>query len=776
MAVPKQQHKELTLLLSTPLGLVVVFCVLVGVVELLIMAVAQDVLVPEYASEMAWDYIDSALLAIIVGPILYLLVFQRMQQDILAHERAAEELHRSEEQFRRLAQISPIGIFHADAQGACTYVNERWCQITGLSLEESLGSGWMRALHPEDREQTLALWQEAMSNRKSVHMEWRMQQPDGTVYWALGGAATELDEQGNVLGFIGIVNDITERKHLEDEMRIAAIAFESQEGLFVTDVNGVILRVNQAFTRLTGYSAEEAIGRTPELLRSGRHDKQFYQKMWETIKAQCYWQGEIWNRRKNGKIYAEWLTISAVTAPDGQITHYVGTFSDITQNSEAEAEIHRLAYYDALTQLPNRRLLQDRLGQALIATQRNGHCGAILFLDLDNFKILNDTRGHEVGDLLLVEVAQRLHACVRGSDTVARLGGDEFVVLLEDLSGEIQEAAAQSKLLGEKLLETIAQPYFLKDREYHCTASIGVGLFVDNDTTTEELLKRADLAMYQAKNAGRNALSFFDPDMQRVLDRQSALANDLRQACTRQELRLHYQPQIDSTRGVIGAEVLLRWEHPERGLVAPGDFIPLAEETGLILTIGHWVLETACAQLKAWEGDQFTHDLQLAINVSARQFRQSDFVGQVRQVLDQTGANPKRLKIELTESMVLDNVNDAIAKMQALRALGVGFSMDDFGTGYSSLSYLKQLPLDQLKIDRSFVTNLITDSNDAAIVKAIITLGQTFGLSVIAEGVETGAQRELLLQHGCHVFQGYHFSRPVPLHEFEHYLGQKRND
>lgn len=763
----KQLRMKLPVLLGTPLGLVLVFCTLVGVVELLIMAVAQDFMVPAYVSAAAWDYIDAVMLAGVVGPILYLLVFQKMQRDLLAHKRAAEDLHRSEEQFRRLSQISPVGIFHADAHGACTYVNERWCEITGLSLEASLGDGWMRALHPADRERTLARWHEAMSARQSVHMEWRMQKPDGTVYWALGGATTELDSQGKVLGFIGIVNDITERKQIEEELRIAAIAFESQEGMVVTDTDGTILRVNQAFTELTGYSAEEAIGQTPKLLRSGRHDAAFYQKLWDTLKSQRYWQGEIWNRRKNGKVYAEWLTISAVTSPDGQTTHYVGTFSEITQNSEAEAEIHRLAYYDALTQLPNRRLLQDRLGQALLVAHRNGRCGAILFLDLDNFKILNDTRGHEIGDMLLLEVAQRLHACVRGSDTVARLGGDEFVVLLEDLSKSVTEASAQAKLLGDKLLESIAQPYRLKGIEYHCTGSIGVSLFCDTDVTVDELLKRADLAMYQAKNVGRNVLCFFDPEMQRVLDRDSALANDLRQACARQELRLFYQPQIDSAHGVVGAEALLRWQHPERGLVMPGDFITLAEETGLIQPIGRWVIETACAQIKAWESGAATRDLQLAINVSARQFRQPDFVAQVQQVLNRTGANPARLEIELTESVVLENVSDAIAKMQALKAIGISLSMDDFGTGYSSLSYLKQLPLDQLKIDRSFITHLASDSSDAAIIKAIITLGQAFGMGVIAEGVETEAQRDFLLQNGCHTFQGYLFGRPVAPDEFE---------
>ncbi len=570
--------------------------------------------------------------------------------------------------------------------------------------------------------------------------------------------------------FLAVILDIGERRRAEGELRIAAIAFESQEGMIVTDAHGVIVRVNQAFTRLTGFRGEEAIGQTPALLSSGRHDKAFYDRMWQALRAKGYWQGEMWNRRKNGKIYAEWLTISAVRAPGGATTHYVGVFSEITQNKEAEAEIHRLAYYDPLTHLPNRRLLHDRIGQALASSTRSGRHGAVMFLDLDHFKNLNDTRGHAVGDLLLGEVAQRLQSGVREGDTISRLGGDEFVVVLEDLGAEAKEAGTQAWLVGEKVRELLARPYDLDGLEFHCSASLGITLFSNHQETVETLLKQADLALYQAKRAGRNCLRFFDPAMQSALDELSALEADLRNALKHGQLHLYYQAQFDNARRAIGAEALLRWQHPQRGLVAPNDFIPLAEETGLILPIGRWVLSTACAQIKAWSARAETRNLRLAVNVSARQFRQAGFVAEVQQVLAETGADPTRLKIELTESLVIDNVADTIARMQALKALGIAFSMDDFGTGFSSLSYLKRLPLDQLKIDRSFVADLASDPHDAAIVQTIITMGRTLGLHVIAEGVETEAQLERLDQYGCAAYQGFLFSRALPLAEFEQLL------
>lgn len=553
------------------------------------------------------------------------------------------------------------------------------------------------------------------------------------------------------------------------ELRVAAVAFETQNAMMITDPKGVILRVNSAFTRLTGYSPEEAIGQRPALLKSGHHNQLFYQNMWDSLNEKDRWQGEVWNKSKDGRIYPELLTIAAVTTPEKGVTHYVGSYTDITQDKEIEAEIHRLAYYDPLTKLPNRRLLRDLLGHAVAATTRSKQYGAIFFIDLDNFKSLNDTRGHDIGDLLLIEVADRLRSAVRQGDMVARQGGDEFVVLLENLGADADDAAALAKQIGEKLRATTDRVFMLEDHEYHCKLSIGAGLFCGQHSV-EDLLKQADLALYQAKKEGRNLLRFFDPAMQTSMDVRSAMETELRHALGLNQLHLYYQPQVDAYHRVISVEALLRWQHPQRGMVQPNDFIPLAEETGLILPIGLWVLETACSLIKAWETAASTRELRVAVNVSPRQFRQADFVAQVRTVLEASGANPAQLKLELTESLVLGNVEDTIAKMHALKRLGVGFSMDDFGTGYSSLSYLTLLPLDQLKIDRSFVLNVPGNRRDEIIAQTIVTLGRGLGLNVIAEGVETMAQREFLEAHGCHAFQGYLFSRPLPLEELDEFL------
>jgi diguanylate cyclase (GGDEF)-like protein/PAS domain S-box-containing protein len=555
----------------------------------------------------------------------------------------------------------------------------------------------------------------------------------------------------------------------QSELRIASVAFESQNGMLITDLKGAILRVNPAFVRLTGYSAEEAVGKSPSMLKSGRHSQFFYQQLWESLQVNGYWQGEIWNKRKNGKVYAEMLNITAIRSSEQGITHYVGSFFDITENKEAEAEIHRLAYYDTLTKLPNRRLLQDRIGQALAATARSGLYGAVFLIDLDHFKKLNDTRGHVVGDQLLFEIAQRLRAKMREVDTVARQGGDEFIILMEDLSAGMDEAIALTKLLANKLREAIELPFNLNGYEYYCNFSIGVSLLHKQDTI-EDLLKHADLALYQAKNAGRNTLRFFDPAMQAALDLRNALEAELRHVLRLNQLVLYYQPQVDINLRVIGVEALIRWQHPDRGLVPPVSFIPLAEDTGLILPIGLWVLETACNQLKIWENERLTSELQIAVNVSARQFHQLDFVAQVQNALATSGANPMRLKLELTESLALEDVVDTIEKMQAIKRLGVIFSMDDFGTGYSSLSYLAKLPLDQLKIDKAFVCNLPGNSNDEAVARAIITLGRELDMDVIAEGVETREQQAFLEMHGCHAYQGYLFSKPLPIDALEMYL------
>ena len=563
-----------------------------------------------------------------------------------------------------------------------------------------------------------------------------------------------------------------ERKQTEEQLRIAATAFESQQGMMITDANSVILRVNRAFTKTTGYTAEEAVGQTPSLLQSGRHDKAFYAGMWESIKDTGGWQGEIWDRRKNGEIYPKWLTITAVKADDGTVTHYVGTHADISERKAADEQIAFLAYHDALTGLPNRRLLQDRLQQALASGARSGRNGALFLLDLDNFKTLNDTLGHDTGDLLLQQVGHRLATCVREGDTVARLGGDEFVVLLEGLSDLPEEAAKQAEALGEKILATLNQPYLLAGHETRSTPSIGVTLFSGQQTSMEELMKQTDLAMYQSKTAGRNTLRFFDARMQAIVTERAALEVDLREAVRQQQFILHYQPQGDFDGHLTGAEALVRWQHPQRGMVSPAEFIPLAEETNLILPLGLWVLETACAQLATWANQPNTVHLTMAVNVSANQLQQADFVDQVLAVLKTTGANPHRLKLELTESLLVSNVETTIAKMTALKAHGVGFALDDFGTGYSSLSYLKRLPLDQLKIDQGFVRDILIDTNDAAIARMVIVLAGSLGLTVMAEGVETEAQRTFLASQGCHAYQGYLFSRPLPLDAFEAFVEQ----
>lgn len=571
---------------------------------------------------------------------------------------------------------------------------------------------------------------------------------------------------GDAPRFILLARNITQRVQADLDLRIAATAFNAQDGMAVTDAQRRILRCNSAFTLITGYTEADVQGQSLNILNSGRHLREFYQAMWDSVDTTGTWRGEVWNRRKNGDIYPDSRSTTAVKDAHGHVTHYVNTFNDITQRKAAEEEINQLAFYDPLTHLPNRRLLMDRLRQALALGARSHHYGALQFIDLDNFKVLNDSLGHDMGDLLLQQVATRLTACVRATDTVARLGGDEFVVLLTQLSTDRDEAAAHAEAVGEKMRYAITQPYLLETHEHQLSASLGIALYQGMDSSIDELLKQADLAMYQAKAAGRNALRFYDPQMQEVVNTRVALEADLRRALVQQQFQLYYQVQVDAHGRPVGAEALLRWPHSLRGMVPPNEFIPLAEDTGLILPLGLWVLQQACTQLKVWSQHSDTQHLTLAVNVSARQFRQSDFVASVLQVLDNTGAAAHLLKLELTESLLVNDVEETIAKMRILKASGVGFSLDDFGTGYSSLSYLKRLPLEQLKIDQSFVRDLLTDPNDAAIARTVIALGHSLGLTVIAEGVETEAQRSFLATQGCDAYQGYLFSRPVPAQAF----------
>ncbi len=690
-----------------------------------------------------------------------------MQNEELRRTQAALEAAR--DRYLDLYESAPVGYFTLSADGLITEANLTCAQLLGQLRAQLVGSRFERYLVPAERDRWFKHARALLQHDRHGRIELEACSPEGHRFHAQldGRRAREGNTQGNGPWTLRItITDITERRQHESELRLAATAFEAQEGMMITDARGVIERVNKAFTQITGYSADEAIGQTAHLLQSGRHNATFYADLWEVLRRTGSWQGEVWNRRKTGEIYAEWLTITAVQDSDATVTRYVGTMLDISQRKAREEEIAQLAFYDPLTGLPNRRLMKDRLHQAMAISARAHREGALIFIDLDHFKDINDTLGHDKGDLLLQQVAQRLSACVREGDTVARLGGDEFVVMLNaDLRDMPEAAASRAKSAAEKILAALSQPYAIADENCHSSASIGVALFSGHRDTVDELLKRADLAMYQAKSAGRNTLRFFDATVQQAMRQRATLEGELRHALQQGELVLHYQPVVNAQEHLLGAEALVRWQHPQRGLLEPQAFITIAEDRGLIQALGRWVLQTACTQLAAWAGDPVLGQLTLSVNVSARELRDPHFVEQVIDVLDRTGATPARLKLELTESMMLDNVEDSIAKMQAIRARGVGFALDDFGTGYASLTYLRRLPLDQLKIDRSFVRDVPTDAHDAAIARTIVNLGSHLGMTVVAEGVETPDQRDRLAGFGCHVFQGYLFGRPEPVTE-----------
>jgi len=722
-------------------------------------------------SSMRVAWVLSALVTLV-----YILVRRypiRLRAEVLARTRQlADERHR----LSILIESIPDPIFFKDVDGRLQIANHSAKNLLQLTTLDWVGKTEqeLATLHPDLR----------LVHQQSLK--------DDEVAWKTNGAnvfsASVADGQGSSRNFeirkipifdatgdrqalVTIGRDVTEHQRDEEALRIAATAFESQQGMFITDTHRVIVRVNKAFTQITGYSEEEAVGQTAHLLYSGRHDADFYAAMTHCLVHQGTWRGEIWNRRKDGAVYPEWLTISAVRGSEESISHYVAIFSDISDRVTAQAQIDSLAFYDPLTGLPNRRLLMDRLDQALHACTRHARHCALLFVDLDNFKTLNDTVGHFQGDLLLAQVAQRLKACLNEGNTVARVGSDEFVVMLEDLSTDEIEAATQAETIGLKLLDAFVKDFDLDQVSHHATPSIGITLFGGGlGETTDQPLKRAELAMFTAKDAGRNTLRFFDAQMQTVVSARAALEADLREAIVQEQFRLFYQPQVVGAGRLTGVEALLRWQHPFRGLVSPSEFIALAEESGFILPIGQWVLETACAQLALWSAQPEMAGLTMAVNVSARQFKQTDFVTRVLTTMEKHQVRPKLLKIELTESTLVHDVESVIGKMDALKAKGVGFSLDDFGTGYSSLSYLKRLPLDQLKIDQAFVRNIVTDTNDAAIAKMVVALAESLGLAVIAEGVEMQAQADFLAHLGCHAYQGYLFSKPLPLDDFEAFV------
>jgi diguanylate cyclase (GGDEF)-like protein/PAS domain S-box-containing protein len=680
------------------------------------------------------------------------------------HEASLIELKAHIEKNTILLRNASDGIHICDYDGNLIEVSDSFCAMLGYTYDEMIGmnvSQW-DANMPYD----ILMADIRLQFRQRSHnlFETRHRRKDETIFDVeVSSLPIELD--GKPVLF-NSSRDISQRKLAEQQLQIAATAFESQEGMIITDANNSILQVNQAFVTITGYTPEEVIGKNPKIISSGRQNTNFYKSMWEKIQGTGFWEGEIWDRRKNGEIFPEHLSITAVKNKAGITTNYVATLTDLTQHKADQDKIEHLALFDHLTHLPNRRLLIDRLSKALSSSARSGQEGAILFIDLDNFKNLNDTLGHDKGDLLLQQVAQRLLACVRDEDTVARLGGDEFVVMLEDLSNLPIEASAQIKLVGEKILVSLRNTYQLGEHVYRCTPSIGATLFDSHFDAIDELFKQADIAMYQAKISGRNTLRFFDTQMQDSIIARATLEKDLHTALEHGQFKLFFQPQVDNALNILGAEALIRWFHPERGLVSPAHFIPLAEETGLIFSLGSWVIDTACAQLKLWQQSSHTRHFDLAVNVSAKQFCQSDFAEQVVNSVKHHEIDPSHLKLELTEGMLVENIEEVIQTMSVLKAIGIKFSLDDFGTGYSSLQYLKRLPLDQIKIDQSFVREIASDGSDKAIVQSIIAMSQSLGVAVIAEGVETHDQQKILLYLGCNHFQGYLFGKPVSIEQF----------
>ncbi len=546
----------------------------------------------------------------------------------------------------------------------------------------------------------------------------------------------------------------------KENLRLLAITFESHEAIMITDSDNKIMRVNKAFTKITGYTQEDVLGKNPDILSSGKHSASFLQNMQQELEENGSYESEIWNRRKDGEVYPERHTITAITNKSGEIINYVSVFSDITTQKAHEDRIQFLAFYDQLTSLPNRRLLLDRLQYNLSVSQRNENHGVLMFLDLDDFKKINDSLGHEVGDDLLQQVAARIQHILRRADTVARLGGDEFVILVANQMLQGEALIEFSSSLAEKIIAAFQQPFHIKGYEHHISTSIGITIFPPTDQTAVSILGQADTAMYKSKKMGKNTFCFYEQAMQAIAEAKLALEHDLRQAIEQQQFSLNYQPQVDSSGKILAVEALIRWHHPQRGWVSPAEFVPLAEDSGLIISIGQWVLINACTQLQSWlhQGLQIQH---ISVNVSPKQFRQADFIDNIKSALKQSGLSAKNLMLEITEGIVLDNIDDTIQKMGTLKQIGIQFSIDDFGTGYSSLSYLKRLPIDELKIDQSFVRDIATDKDDAAIVTTIIAMASHLNLTVVAEGVENFQQLDFLTANGCVLFQGYHFSRPL---------------
>lgn len=711
-------------------------------------------------------FLQHGLLPVVCVLLPSTLLMGLLLRDIERQKMAREALEQSEAQLRAITEAVPDLSLVLDEEGRYLRIKAPDSALLLTEQKNLLGRRLHEVLPASQAELFMQFIHRTLASDAPQSIEYGLQTPTGHRTFEARARRLDVTIEGK-RAVVLMARDITERIILELDRRIAAIAFESQQGMLITDAKTHILKVNRAFTQITGYSAEDVVGQPTRMLGSGRQGPEFYQELWQTLARDGVWEGEIWNRRKNGEVFPEWLTISAVRDEQGRVGNYVASLTDISERKSAEQKIQHLAFYDPLTSLPNRRLLRDRLQQARIQCHRKGRYAALIFMDLDDFKNVNDLFGHQVGDELLCQVSERLRANLRDLDTVARLGGDEFVILIEGLEPYAEEAGAQVEHIGSKLLMALREPYVVNGQRFNNSASLGAVLFNDEQHTVDELMQHADLSMYSAKAAGKNAMTFYDPQMQAAVSMRLQLEEDIRRGLAEGEFVIYLQAQAGINGALEGAEALVRWQHPQRGLLGPGHFIEIAERCGLVELMDLATLRQGCELLARWAGHAQRSELTLAVNISARLLYKENFVELIKRTLHDTGANPLRLKLEITESLLLADKDKAVLHMQALRKMGIRFSIDDFGTGYSSMAYLQQLPLDQLKIDQSFVRDLPQSTGSLAIVRAILAMADGLGLEVIAEGVETAAHQQALRENGCRHFQGYLFGKPLNVEAFE---------
>ncbi|HEX5843396.1 MAG TPA: EAL domain-containing protein [Pseudomonas sp.] len=698
---------------------------------------------------------------LLTGVLLYWVLRAHQRQQ----NQATQALSDSETRLNRALSAAQDGMWDWDLRQQTVFFSPGYSALLGLAPGE-LGNDhelWLQRLHPDDQAQFQRHLAQLLNSTSQAPYEahYRLRHKDGSYRWLQSRGRLLLDAQGHAERLIGTASDVTQRRNDEDSLRQAAAVFDAtQEGVLVTDARQCIVHCNPAFTRITGYSQEEILGRQPSLLKSGRHDQAFYNSLWHALQNRGAWSGEVWNRRKNGEVYPQWQNIRAIRDEDGEVSHYVAVFSDITALKRSQRELDYLAHHDPLSNLPNRLLFTERVENALERAQREQRDGAVLLIDLDHFKHINESLGHAIGDLLLKEVGERLQQQVRASMTLARMGGDEFGLLCEDCA-----SAEQAAGIAQHLLNCLSQPFVLNNQELFIGASIGISLFPGDAEDVAQVLRNVDSALFKAKSSGREGYAFYTQELTEYARQRVELVSALRHALEHDELRLHFQPLLClRSKEMIGVESLVRWQHPQRGLVPPGEFIPIAEESGLIGAIDAWVLEQACRQMVAWQAAGYGLKF-IAVNVSSRLFSRGELDSRVAQVLADSGLDPGCLELEVTESAVMDDPDAALALLDRLRALGLRLAIDDFGTGYSSLARLKRLPVHKLKLDQSFVRGLPHDQDDIAITRAVIALGHSLGLKVLAEGIEQEDQAELLAQLGCDHGQGYYFGRPQPAEE-----------